>query len=127
MNLTNEAAPGGNSGGGKGEIPYLFTDDEGLRVWLLIGIIVIAGFAIVGFALYLMIPKMTSVTSSDMTAIVTAITTLVGTLIGTLVGYQSGAAQGRLQLAAEKRKLNAAYQEINPDCQDVFREVYFRR
>jgi len=106
-------------------IPDILKDEEGRRVWLLIGLIVIAGFAIVGIALYLMIPKLTTVSGSDVTAIVTALTTLIGTLIGTLVGYQSGA-QGKSQLVAQNAKVRVAVSELKPECQERFREIFLK-
>jgi hypothetical protein len=101
-------------------------DDEGQKIWYLIGLIVIAGFAIVGITLYFMIPKLNTVTGSDMTAIVTALTTLIGTLIGTLVGYQSGAAQGKLQLTLQNEKVKSTVSQLAQPCQEKFHEVYFK-
>jgi hypothetical protein len=74
-----------------------------------IGMLVI-GFAIVAYAIYLMLSKVTTVTGSDITSVVTAMTTLLGTLLGTLFGHQAGA-QGKASVIKQNGKLIAVIQE----------------
>jgi len=92
------------------EIADVVAAADEIKLWLAV-VVIIFGAVILAAAFYFMVPKVTTITASDVTSVVTAITTMVGTLVGTVLGYQTGS-QGRGYLVRQNTSMRNALNEV---------------